>query len=87
MVLSFEQAKEKIKHEGPKNMSNGTKLLLYGYFKQATAGNCNRKKPSILRPTDLAKYNSWVSRVGISKEDAKRIYAQKVEDVLNGKIK
>ena len=57
-------------------ISNGEKLNLYKYFKQATIGNINISKPSMLtlNQEPLLKYNAWKSVENITKEDAKKQY-------------
>tara|TARA_B100000575_G_C23061870_1_gene611345 strand:+ start:352 stop:711 length:360 start_codon:yes stop_codon:yes gene_type:complete len=57
-------------------ISNSEKLNLYKFFKQATIGNINISKPSMLtlNQEPLLKYNAWKSVENITKEDAKKQY-------------
>ena len=63
-------------------MNDNEKLELYGLYKQATVGNCNIEKPSILKFTEYRKYNSWNDRIDMSKEDAMTLYIELVKMYL-----
>ena len=56
------------------NISDEDKLQLYKYYKQYVIGDCNIPKPSIFSIRDRAKYNSWNSVKGLSKNDAIELY-------------
>lgn len=47
------------------------KLALYGLFKQATIGDVNIENPGALDFVGSAKWNSWKSYEGLSKEYVK----------------
>ena len=64
--------------------TNEELLDLYGYFKQATIGDCNTDRPGIFYMKDCAKWDNWNSRKGISKEDAEKKYIELV-GVVKGK--
>ncbi len=48
-------------------ISDENKLIVYGLYKQATVGDCNTSKPSMLDFVGKAKWNSWYSYIGLSK--------------------
>lgn len=48
-------------------MTDENKLIIYGLYKQATVGDCNTPKPSIIDFVAKSKWNSWNSNKGIAK--------------------
>ena len=61
--------------------SRMTTLKLYGYYKQATCGICNQKKPfSRLQMRRLAMFQSWKACGSMSAEEAKRRYVRTVKE-------
>ncbi len=59
-------------------------LELYGLFKQATDGDVSGKRPGRLDMKGRAKYDAWASRAGMSREDAKAAYADRVDALAKG---
>lgn len=71
----FEFAAEQIKTLPVKNgPSDSEKLTMYGLYKQATVGDCNTTRPSMLDFTGKKKWDSWNSRKGTSINDAMTQY-------------
>ena len=72
----FEDAVNYVNNNKDLNISSDEKLSLYKYFKQATIGNINISKPSILtlNQEPLLKYNAWLSVKNSSKENAMTEY-------------
>ena len=56
------------------NISQSNMLMLYGLYKQANEGCCNIPKPGFWDLTGKAKWESWESYKGLSKEDAQLKY-------------
>jgi acyl-CoA-binding protein len=56
------------------NQSNSNLLEMYALYKQATEGDVKGERPSIFDLKGGAKYDSWLSKKGMSKEDAMRQY-------------
>jgi acyl-CoA-binding protein len=54
--------------------SNDVLLLLYGLFKQATAGDVSGSRPGMMDFRGRAKYDAWAGRKGMSRDDAMRAY-------------
>ncbi len=54
-------------------------LDLYGYFKQATVGDCNTDRPGMFDLKGKAKWDVWNSHKGMSKEAAEQAYIEMVE--------
>ncbi|KAK8947888.1 Acyl-CoA-binding protein [Platanthera guangdongensis] len=81
MQEEFEEHAEKAKTL-PENTSNENKLILYGLYKQATVGNVNTGRPSILSPRDRAKWDAWKANEGKSAEEAMGDYITKVKQLL-----
>jgi acyl-CoA-binding protein len=50
------------------------KLQLYAFYKQATEGNCNTPKPSLLEFVKKAKWDTWDKLKGMSKSSAMKNY-------------
>lgn len=57
-----------------KNHSNQTKLALYGLYKQATVGDCDKSKPGMFDMVGKAKWDSWNNLKGMNKESAMKNY-------------
>jgi len=58
-------------------------LKFYGYYKQATNGNCNTGKPSIFKVVERAKWDAWNSLQNLSKEEAMQGYIDQIKNVRN----
>lgn len=67
----------------PQKPSDDDLLTLYGYYKQATLGDCN-----ILPPTGLfdfkgkRKWAAWNMQKGTNAEDAMKQYVSKVKSLM-----
>lgn len=59
-------------------LTNDEKLVLYGLYKQATAGNAaasgTQRPSSLLNPVGAAKYDAWLELNGMHAEAAKAAY-------------
>ncbi|GAB1599089.1 enoyl-CoA delta isomerase 2, mitochondrial-like isoform X1 [Argonauta hians] len=77
---NFTAAKEKLGtlKEDPGNM---VKLQLYALFKQASIGDCNTKKPSMVDFVGKAKYDAWNQLKGMSQDDAQLKYIETVNEL------
>ena len=62
-------------------VSNEDKLILYGLYKQSVFGNCTTKKP-MLNFKEKMKWESWMGYEGIHQHVSKRMYIDKVRDIL-----
>ena len=60
-------------------LSNDEKLEFYGLFKQATVGDCNTERPGMFDPKGKAKWDAWDAKKGMSSDDAKQAYIDKVK--------
>jgi diazepam-binding inhibitor (GABA receptor modulating acyl-CoA-binding protein) len=80
----FKKSADDIKNIGSSlNLSNDDLLDLYGYFKQATIGDCNIVEPSFWDFKEKKKYESWNNHKGMTKENAMKRYIKKVEKLIN----
>uniref|UniRef100_A0A2K6EMS8 Diazepam-binding inhibitor-like 5 n=1 Tax=Propithecus coquereli TaxID=379532 RepID=A0A2K6EMS8_PROCO len=78
--VEFELACAAIKQlKGP--LSDQEKLLVYGFYKQATQGDCDIPAPPASEVKAKAKWEAWSQNKGMSKMDAMRIYISKVEEL------
>jgi diazepam-binding inhibitor (GABA receptor modulating acyl-CoA-binding protein) len=55
---------------------------LYGFYKQAVSGDCNREKPSFFNLKEKAKWESWNSNKGTSKYDSEVNYILYVNELI-----
>ena len=58
-------------------------LFLYGHFKQATEGNCNKSKPLFINFKECAKWDAWNKLMNLPKEEAMLLYIKKVKELFN----
>jgi len=80
----FQRATEyvqKLPKQGPYKPSNDTRLLFYGWFKQATVGECTGKRPGFFKFTDRAKFDAWHKLEKMTKEDAMQAYVAEFKKV------
>lgn len=71
---------------GSNGPTDKEKLIMYGLYKQATAGNCNISQPWAVQVEARAKWDAWNSRKGMSKDDAMSAYCDeflKLSDKYN----
>ena len=59
---------------GPFKPSDDLRLKFYGFFKQATEGSNQSKKPGFLDPVGKYKWEAWTKLGDMSKEDAMKAY-------------
>ncbi|MFT7624935.1 MAG: diazepam-binding inhibitor (GABA receptor modulating acyl-CoA-binding protein) [Myxococcota bacterium] len=56
-------------------------LNMYGLYKQATTGDASGKRPGMTDFRGRAKFDAWVSRKGMSQEDAMVEYVDYAEEL------
>ncbi len=78
---AFAEAQQRVKKLS-RSPSNEQLLQLYGLYKQATAGDVKGSRPGMLDPVGRAKWDAWAARKGISGEEAKRLYAGLVDELV-----
>ncbi|KAH8326852.1 hypothetical protein KR067_001834 [Drosophila pandora] len=72
-ITQFEEIVEKAKSF--KNLPTKEEFLeFYGYYKQATVGDCNIEEPE--DEEKKARYNAWKSKAGLTADDAKAYYIE-----------
>ncbi len=76
----FEKACSDIKDVS--GLDNDTMLNLYGLYKQALEGDCNKDKPSFFDPKGQAKWTAWNENKGMDNITAMRRYTRKVKSIL-----
>ena len=64
--------------------SDADLLELYGFYKQATVGDCNTERSGMFDLKGKAKWDAWNGRKGMSTADAEAKYIAKVKE-LQGK--
>lgn len=78
LQAQFEKAAQDVKKISSQP-SNETMLLLYAYYKQATAGDVSGSRPGFLDMVGRAKYDAWAKIKGTAKEKAMQDYIALVE--------
>ena len=76
--MKFEEACQ-IVTDGDFEVSVKIKLLLYGFYKVATVGNCEGKKPSAMNIVDHAKFCAWEKASDLTQQESKQAYVQLVK--------
>lgn len=69
----FEEIVEKAKAFS-QHVTKEDVLEFYGYYKQATVGDCNIEEPE--DEEKKARYLAWKSKAGLTAEDAKNHYIE-----------
>ncbi|XP_051160115.1 acyl-CoA-binding protein homolog [Leptopilina boulardi] len=77
----FNKAAEDVK-DLASTPSDADLLEIYALFKQATVGDCNTARPGMLDFKGKAKWDAWNGKKGLSQEDAKKQYIEKVESLI-----
>jgi diazepam-binding inhibitor (GABA receptor modulator, acyl-CoA-binding protein) len=77
----FEAAKKHVM-ELPEKPSTDKMLELYALNKQATVGDAVAEKPAMFDFVATAKYNAWVTKKGMGKEDAMQKYISLVDSLF-----
>ncbi|KAJ5077993.1 hypothetical protein M0811_05250 [Anaeramoeba ignava] len=80
MEEQFKTAAEEVK-KLPKKPTDKELLKLYGLYKQVVVGDVNTSKPGVFSPKERAKWDSWNSFKGTSKDDAMKQYIDLVEEL------
>lgn len=62
-------------------LSDESMLQFYGYYKQATLGDCDIPSPSFLQFRAKAKWNAWNNLRGMPKENAAALYVKMAVDL------
>jgi Acyl-CoA-binding protein len=65
--------------EGDFKPSNEMKLEFYALYKQATEGDVSGKRPGMMDFVGRAKFDAWEKLKGMSSDDAKQKYIDKLE--------
>ncbi|KAF2354087.1 Acyl-CoA-binding protein ACBP [Trinorchestia longiramus] len=77
----FQESAEKVKKLAKQPTDDELKEI-YGLYKQATVGDINTERPGMLDFKGKAKWDSWESKKGMSKEDAMKAYIAKAEELI-----
>ncbi|KAF7992181.1 hypothetical protein HCN44_001506 [Aphidius gifuensis] len=78
---NFQKAAEDVKNLKGKP-SDEDLLEIYGYYKQATIGDCNTDKPGFFDMKGKAKWEAWNKLKGSSQDDSKEKYIAKVKSLI-----
>lgn len=78
LTESFDDAQKRAKNlkETP---STEDLLELYALFKQATVGDASGSRPSMLDFKGRAKFDAWIAKKGLSKDQAMKNYVALVD--------
>jgi acyl-CoA-binding protein len=75
--MTFEDAVQAV-NDLP-NLSDATRLQLYGLYKVSTVGQNDTAKPGFFNPVGAAKWNAWTNVSHISQDEAIEMYIKTVE--------
>jgi diazepam-binding inhibitor (GABA receptor modulator, acyl-CoA-binding protein) len=81
MEKEFNDYAEKLKSSDLK-LDNENLLILYGYYKQTTVGDCDISKPSFFDVKGTSKYDAWKENEGMEKKTAMQRYIRKAKTLL-----
>jgi len=62
--------------------SSAMMLTFYSYFKQATLGPCNQKKPAFWDVIGRAKWDAWNAHGSMSKHRAMELYVDELKKII-----
>ena len=81
----FEKFKESEKNVKclNKRPSNDELLKLYALFKQATKGDVEGKRPSLINVKERAKWDAWKNLEGTDKNQAMENYSTTVDQLIS----
>ncbi len=79
----FKLAAERVR-QLPRRPDNDTLLKLYAFYKQATVGDVDTKRPGFTDVAGRAKYDAWARLRGTTRPAAMRTYVDLVEELLVG---
>ncbi|CAB0028774.1 unnamed protein product [Trichogramma brassicae] len=80
-IGNFNKAAEEVK-ELASQPSDNDLLEIYALFKQGTVGDCNTSRPGMLDFKGKAKWDAWNAKKGMSQDEAKKLYIEKVESLI-----
>lgn len=72
----FEEAQREAVTKLKDSTPSDVKFLLYGYYMQATEGDCRGKRPSLITPKDRAKWDAWNACKNMTREEAINKYCK-----------
>lgn len=78
-TIEFNAISDKIMKLDNLKIEDDDKLTLYGYYKQATHGDCDISSPSFFDYTNTAKYNAWNKNKGMNKQTSMQRYIIKAK--------
>lgn len=58
-------------------------LKIYGLYKQVLKGDVTGKRQGRIKIRERYKYDAWVSRRGMSQEDAMKAYIELIKNLEN----
>jgi acyl-CoA-binding protein len=82
--MSFDAAVAYIKalpKEGPVQVPDDKKLVVYSLYKQATIGDVEGTQPWAVQLEARAKWDAWATQKGKSSDDAKAEYVKVVTEM------
>ncbi len=80
LTTDFEKAAQEVQTLTSRP-NNDVLLKLYGFYKQATRGDVQGKRPGMLDMAGRAKYDAWAALRGMDRESAMQDYINLVESL------
>ncbi|WP_306352580.1 acyl-CoA-binding protein [Flavobacterium sp. '19STA2R22 D10 B1'] len=81
--IEFQEAYEKASNM-TEQLPQDVMLRIYAYYKQATYGTL-AKQPANFDLRDAFKINAWIQISHMSTDEAKRLYIETINSLLNNK--
>ncbi len=82
----FEKAFEIASRMAPSSLAQDVQLRLYAYYKQATFGTIENNFSQSFDLRNAFKTNAWIQVSHLSIEEAKELYIETVNAILNNEI-
>merc|ERR1712107_748296 len=87
LEATFKETAESFSKEINQTLTNDDLKEVYGLYKQGSEVDCNTTRPGMLDLKGKAKWDSWDSKKGMTKEDAMKQYINFVRQLLRNTAK
>lgn len=79
----FQEAVEEASKMSQASLPQDVQLRLYAYYKQATFGSANYNQTELFDLRNAFKTNAWMQISHLSVDDAKELYIENINSILN----
>ena len=85
LEVRFLEAVEIASHMTQSSLPQDVQLRLYAYYKQATKGTIDNRQAPLFDIRNAFKTNAWMQISHISSDEAKELYIETINSLLNKK--